>query len=124
MFETNRMPMLVPPMPWYASTHGGYFLSKSNLLRLHEFEKEQHRIAIDDAQSNSQSSTMNTVYDSLNTLGACSWRVNEPILDLLIDVFNEGGNKELEMPEPSTKGPDIPTIPRYIKQNKRKYKSE
>lgn len=110
VFETNRMPMIVPPMPWYAPTQGGYFLSKSNLLRLTDLQQEQQRIQIETDQS--KTSTMNTVYDSLNTLGACSWRVNESILDLLIKIFNDGGSKELDVPEPAERGPDIPKKPK------------
>jgi len=49
------MPMIIPPMPWYTPSHGGYFLSKSNLLRL-----------------------------------------------------------SLEVPEPETKGPEIPKFDKYI----------
>lgn len=120
VFESNRMPMIVPPMPWYAATQGGYFLSKSNLLRLSEsMQEQQMRIQVEATTAASakgasftDTSTMNTVFDSLNTLGACSWRVNEAVLDLLIKIFNEGGSKELGVPEPCEAGPEIPTIPK------------
>lgn len=107
IFEANKMPMIVPPMPWYLTTQGGYFLSKSNLLRLSDSMQEQ-RILID--QSNG--SSVHTVYDSLNSLSLCPWRVNTKILDLLIKVFNDGGNKDLDVPEPEWKGPQIPKFPR------------
>lgn len=104
------MPMIVPPMPWYTSDQGGYFLTKSNLLRLSDSMQEQQRIQIE--ASGSLTSTMNAVYDSLNTLGVCSWRVNKPILDLLIKLFNEGGSKDLDIPEPCERGPPIPKPPK------------
>jgi DNA-directed RNA polymerase len=97
------MPMIIPPMPWYSPSHGGYFLSKSNLLRLNSNMKEQ-RIMVE----NTNSSNMYPIYDSLNSLSYCPWRINKPILDLLMDIFNKGGNKELEVPEPESKGPEIP----------------
>lgn len=103
IFESNKMPMIIPPMPWHSSNQGGYFLSKSNLLRLSSNMKEQ-RIMVE----NTPPSNMFPIYDSLNTLSYCPWRINTPILDLLIDIFNSGGNKELEVPEPENRGPKIP----------------
>ncbi len=103
IFESNRMPMTIPPMPWHTPSHGGYFMSKSNLLRLSQNMKEQRIMVEKTAPSN-----MYSIYDSLNTLSYCPWRINTPILDLLIDIFNEGGDKELDVPEPEFKGPEIP----------------
>jgi DNA-directed RNA polymerase len=78
IFESNRMPTIVPPMPWFSTTQGGYFLSKSNLLRLDDTRLAEQKLLIDEAHP----SKINIVYDALNSLSACPWRVNANILDL------------------------------------------
>ena len=40
------------------------------------------------------------VFDSLNFLGSCAWRTNKRILDIAIDMFNSGGNEDLDVPGP------------------------
>jgi DNA-directed RNA polymerase len=113
MFESNQMPMLVPPMPWYSSTRGGYFVGKTNLLRLSTALKEQ-------AIGISKNGNINPVYDSLNVLSSCPWQINKPILDLLINLFINNGNKELDVPEPAEKGPEVPKLPRETNISKEK----
>ncbi|CAF0962023.1 unnamed protein product [Brachionus calyciflorus] len=117
LFESNRMPMITPPMPWYMHNQGGYFLSKSNLLRIYgESGQEQKNLV-----ESTRPENMYPVYDSLNTLSSCAWKINQPILDLLIDIFNKDGNKELEVPEPEHKGPEVPKFPNR-KLSKEEYK--
>lgn len=110
-FESNQMPMITPPMPWYMSDQGGYFLSKSNLLRLYGESATEQKLLVE--STNQQN--MYPVYDSLNTLSSCAWKINKPILDLIIDIFNQDGKKELDVPEPEYKGPDVPKYPKYFK---------
>jgi len=117
IFETDKMPTLIPPMPWYTPNHGGYFLSKSELLRLGEEVNEQ-RVLLE----NTHQSNMYPIFDSLNTLSSCPWRINTCILDLLIHVFVNNGNKELEVAEPAWKGPQIPTKPKET-MSKEEYKN-
>ena len=106
LFESYKLPMLVPPMPWITPTNGGYYLTQSNLLRINNCFKEQ-RLLIDTIHP----SKMNPTYDSLNILSACPWIINKPILDILIKVFNQNGSKELEVAQPASEGPQMPTPP-------------
>lgn len=56
-------------------------------------------------------SNMYPIYDSLNYLSSCAWRINKPILDLLIEVFNNNdANNNLEVALHSSQGPPIPKI--------------
>ena len=48
---------------------------------------------------------LDTIFDSLNYLGQCSWRVNGRILDLMIELFNGKGDTNLDII-----GPDLPEI--------------
>ena len=45
-------------------------------------------------------SKLSAIFDSLNFLGACAWKTNNRILDLAIQVFNQGGCDELAIPGP------------------------
>jgi DNA-directed RNA polymerase len=51
------------------------------------------------------------VLDSLNVLSACPWRINAPVLDILIDVFNKGTGRDLDVPRPAETLPMPPKIP-------------
>ena len=118
IFESNRLPMIVPPMPWYMPTQGGYFLSRSNLLRLKSDLVEQRLLV-----ESSHPSNMYPIFDSLNTLSACPWKINTQILDILIDIFVKDGNKELDVPEHvETKGPKISKMLNNAVYNKKDYK--
>lgn len=38
--------------------------------------------------------------DSLNQLASIPWKVNTDVLDVIIKVFNDGGNDKLDVPQP------------------------
>lgn len=79
-FDSNLLPMLTLPVPWTQPEIGGYLLSSSNLLRLNTEHNEQY-----DLIKNSHNSQMHPVYDSLNTLASCPWKINKTVsLDLFI----------------------------------------
>ncbi|XP_064396312.1 DNA-directed RNA polymerase, mitochondrial-like isoform X2 [Halichondria panicea] len=85
------LPMLVPPRPWTAPHMGGYLLSPFAIIRCPE-DTYQHQLLLE------QANNLNAVYDSLNYIGNCPWAVNGPILDLVIQLFNGGGDTKLEIP--------------------------
>ena len=58
-----------------------------------------------------RTSKLNAIYDSLNCLGMCGWRVNRKILDIMIDIFNDKGSEQLEIP-----GPDLPKLPEFTQE--------
>lgn len=61
--------------------------------------------------------------DSLNQLASIPWKVNTTVLDIILKVFNDGGNKSLDVPQaPSALEPpdlaDPPTTASDGKQTK------
>ncbi|XP_058056924.1 DNA-directed RNA polymerase, mitochondrial [Anopheles bellator] len=101
-FDINLVPMLCPPQPWSTPTNGGYLLAKSELIRLPQQAHQQtERIAEADPQD------LYPTLDALNQLASIPWVVNEPVLDVIIDVFNAGGNVKLDVPEPPSAMPPI-----------------
>ncbi|XP_041378476.1 DNA-directed RNA polymerase, mitochondrial-like isoform X2 [Gigantopelta aegis] len=104
-FDTTDLPMIVPPVPWISKNHGGFLLGSAQLIRLPLQAQSQT-----DQLDRTPPSQIYSVLDSLNTLGACAWVINKPMLDLIIDVFNNKGMKELDIPPPVSECPPMPKI--------------
>lgn len=49
--------------------------------------------------------SLNQIYDALNFLGNCSWMVNQPILKLMLALFNDQGDMRLDII-----GPNLPEL--------------
>ena len=84
-FPPEDLPMLVPPLPWVSSSTGGYIMKDSPLIKYPDIGINDHEKLIDDLEPGG----LNPVLDSLNQLGSVAWRVNKPILDLAIQLFND-----------------------------------
>ncbi|XP_037957761.1 DNA-directed RNA polymerase, mitochondrial [Teleopsis dalmanni] len=96
-FDSNIVPMLCPPQPWSTPYNGGYLLNKSDLIRLPSQAVQQwERI------DNLNPQHMYPSLDSLNQLASIPWRVNTDILDVIIKVFQDGGDDKLNVPRPSS----------------------
>ncbi|EDS26609.1 DNA-directed RNA polymerase, mitochondrial [Culex quinquefasciatus] len=107
-FDINLVPMLCPPQPWSTAVNGGYILAKSDLIRLpQQAHQQSERIAEASPQD------MYPTLDALNQLGSIPWKINDEVLDVVLAVFNKGGNSKLDVPEPpASLAPIEETIPR------------
>uniref|UniRef100_A0A182W7N9 DNA-directed RNA polymerase n=1 Tax=Anopheles minimus TaxID=112268 RepID=A0A182W7N9_9DIPT len=116
-FDVNLVPMLCPPQPWSTPRNGGYILAESDLIRLpHQAHQQTERI--DDADPQDMYPTL----DALNQLASIPWVVNGQILDVIVQVFNNGGNAKLDVPEPpSSLPPIVETVPRSEMSGYEKY---
>ncbi|KYQ53912.1 DNA-directed RNA polymerase, mitochondrial [Trachymyrmex zeteki] len=94
-FETILLPMFSPPRPWVNVNTGGYLFSKAEFVR-DLYKKPSHLLR------NTPTKQLHPVFDCLNQLGSIPWRINVPMLDILIQIFRDGGSKELNVPQPST----------------------
>lgn len=105
-FESNLVPMLCPPQPWSTPVNGGYLLNRSELIRLpHQAVQQWSKI------NNQESDKMYPPLDSLNQLSSIPWRVNTGILDVIISVFQKGGDDKLDVPQSPSTLPALPSIP-------------
>ena len=87
--------MLSPPLPWNSHGCGGYLVTDVSLVRLPaQASKQRLRLA------NTPPQQLYPALDALNALGTIPWRINNAILDLVIQIFNSNGSKELDIPEP------------------------
>lgn len=92
-FKTCEVPMLCPPIPWTSVDSGGYLYTHTDLLRLPQkfsYQNEIFRAA--------PSEQVYPVLDAINQLASVPWCVNTRVLDLVIKVFNFGGDKKLDVP--------------------------
>ncbi|XP_066920976.1 DNA-directed RNA polymerase, mitochondrial-like [Clytia hemisphaerica] len=107
-FESNKLPMLIPPRPWTNPTSGAYMLLHSDLVRTvtGQYKLNQLQSAAEDHQ-------MDKIFDSLNYLGNTAWKINEPILDMMITLYNTTGDIKLDII-----GPNLPNIERVNAKRK------
>ncbi|MBN3303172.1 RPOM protein, partial [Amia calva] len=102
-FDSYVMPMLCPPVPWTSPKFGTYILTPTKLMR-----------SVDGAVQHSQllekcpQEDLHAVLDSLNQLGNCAWKINQPLLDIIISIFNAKGSEKLDVPPPVSEAPQSP----------------
>ncbi|XP_038858275.1 DNA-directed RNA polymerase, mitochondrial-like [Salvelinus namaycush] len=108
-FDSYVMPMLCPPVPWTSSKFGAYLLTPTKMMRAVE-GANQHEILLEKCQD----ADLHAVLDSLNQLGNAAWRINQPLLDIIISIFNDKGSEKLDVPPPNS---EAPKIPRYNQQD-------
>ncbi|KAG7513818.1 DNA-directed RNA polymerase, mitochondrial [Solea senegalensis] len=100
-FDSYVMPMLCPPVPWTSVKFGAYLLTPTKLMRSVD-GAVQHEELLEKCQN------LHAVMDSLNQLGSCAWRINKPLLDIIISIFNDRGSDKLDIPPPLSEAPKIP----------------
>uniref|UniRef100_A0A4W5PZP8 DNA-directed RNA polymerase n=1 Tax=Hucho hucho TaxID=62062 RepID=A0A4W5PZP8_9TELE len=108
-FDSYVMPMLCPPVPWTSAKFGAYLLTPTKMMRAVE-GANQHEILLEKCQD----ADLHAVLDSLNQLGNTAWRINQPLLDIIISIFNDKGSEKLDVPPPNS---EAPKIPRYNQQD-------
>lgn len=80
-FPTYELPMICPPMPWINVDIGGYLISPSDLVRLpYQASSQKQKLSEIDSQQIYPS------LDALNQLSAVPWKVNQRILDVILQV--------------------------------------
>ncbi|KAM3876120.1 DNA-directed RNA polymerase, mitochondrial [Diretmus argenteus] len=100
-FDSYVIPMVCPPVPWISATFGGYLLTPTKLMRAVD-GASQHELLLKKCQN------LHPVLDSLNQLGNCAWRINKPLLAIIISIFNDRGNEKLDIPPPLSESPKVP----------------
>ncbi len=85
-FDSYVMPMLCPPVPWTSPKSGAYLLTPTKLMRSTD-GAIQHQLLLE----KSRDEDLHAVLDSLNQVGNCPWKINKPLLDIIISIFNDKG---------------------------------
>lgn len=120
-FDSYVIPTLCPPVPWTSVKFGAYLLTPTKLMRTVD-GATQHESLLERSQN------LQPVMDSLNQLGNCAWKVNKPLLDIIISIFNDKGSDKLDIPPPMSEAPKIPHFnpqdPAYTASEKAQMKRE
>ncbi|KAF4973917.1 hypothetical protein FZEAL_9143 [Fusarium zealandicum] len=104
-FLAKHLPMVAEPQPWRQINEGGFLRSKSSLIRLKAGDVEQKlytRAAI-------KRGDMDQVFKGLDVLGKTPWRINNELLDVMVEAWNSG-DKIANMPalQPDLESPPEP----------------
>ncbi|KAL1251338.1 hypothetical protein QQF64_019134 [Cirrhinus molitorella] len=122
-FDSYVMPMLCPPVPWTSPKSGAYLLTPTKLMRSTD-GAIQHQLLLE----KSRDEDLHAVLDSLNQVGNCPWKINKPLLDIIISIFNDKGSDKLCIPPPLSEAPEVPRFnphdPSYTQAEKAYMKRE
>ncbi|NXR49090.1 RPOM protein, partial [Hippolais icterina] len=105
-FNSSAMPMLCPPVPWTSPNFGAFVLNDTKLMRFMDDTTHQQVVLEQCPLVN-----LHPVLDALNQLGNCAWKINQPVLDIIISIFNDKGDEKLDIPPPLSEAPKPPTAP-------------
>ncbi|RLV88169.1 hypothetical protein DV515_00015566, partial [Chloebia gouldiae] len=105
-FNSSAMPMLCPPVPWTSPSFGAFVLNDTKLMRFMD-ETTHHQQLLDQCPP----VNLHPVLDALNQLGNCAWKINQPVLDIIISIFNDKGDEKLDIPPPLSEAPKPPSPP-------------
>ncbi|XP_074933381.1 DNA-directed RNA polymerase, mitochondrial [Phalacrocorax aristotelis] len=105
-FNSSAIPMLCPPVPWTSPNFGAFVLNDTKLMRFVD-GAIQHQLLLEQCPP----VNLHPVLDALNQLGNCAWKINQPVLDIIISIFNDKGNEKLDIPPPISEAPKPPPTP-------------
>ncbi|KAJ4319244.1 DNA-directed RNA polymerase [Fusarium piperis] len=109
-FLAKHLPMVSEPRPWKTMHAGGFLESKVSLVRVKSGDQEQKLYT----KAAIQRGDMDQVFRGLDVLGKTPWRINNKLLDVMVEAWNTGDeianipalSPELEIPpEPETSDP-------------------
>ncbi|KAF9776654.1 hypothetical protein IL306_005121 [Fusarium sp. DS 682] len=99
-FLAKHLPMIAEPKSWKRINEGGFLVSKASLIRVKSGDVEQRLYA----NAAIKRGDMDQVFKGLDVLGKTPWRINNSVLDVMIEAWNSG-DAIANMP---TLTPDLP----------------
>ena len=103
---TRYKPMIVPPKPWTSPDEGGYLWLQSELMRYHGSHMQKDALGVAD---------MSTLYQGLNVLGQVPWKINQRILEVAWQCWDQNislgdipSRTDFDVPEEPTPPPFAP----------------
>ncbi|KAL1370451.1 hypothetical protein HN51_000714 [Arachis hypogaea] len=79
------MPMLVPPINWTGYDKGAYLFLPSYVMRIHGAKQQR------EAVKRAPRCQLEPVFEALNTLGSTKWRINKRVLNVIDQIWANGG---------------------------------
>jgi DNA-directed RNA polymerase len=109
-----NMPMLVPPKEWESPWGGGYLTLPSTLVKTYKRKYLRELLNRD----------LNRVYSAVNRLQQSAWKINDPVLEVLEQLWEQGSTLG---GLPSRDDTPLPAKPEDIgtnKESRREWKRE
>ncbi|KAK1671413.1 DNA-dependent RNA polymerase [Colletotrichum godetiae] len=85
-YLAKHLPMVVEPEPWQSFEKGGFLESRAALVRVKQGDRDQ-RLYSEAAIARGD---MDQVFKGLDVLGRTPWRINNPVLNVMLEVWNSG----------------------------------
>jgi DNA-directed RNA polymerase len=82
----KHLPMLVEPEPWTHFNKGGFISHPAKVMRIKLGDKDQRHYA----EAAIGKGDMEQVFKGLDVLGKTSWRINQPVFDVMLEAWNSG----------------------------------
>ncbi|KAG5437468.1 hypothetical protein PCANB_000896 [Pneumocystis canis] len=79
------LPMLVEPKPWISWNSGGYYLSRSAVMRSRDSPEQIQYLKIASERNN-----LKSIFEGLDVLGSTAWAINKPIFNVVMEIWNSG----------------------------------
>lgn len=92
VFSTSNLPMTIPPRPWIDRGVGGPLYTSSQDIIRNMMEFKAVRLNDEMRQRISSPAQARPVFDALNQLGSTPWIINEPMLEVLKNVFKKSSD--------------------------------
>ena len=104
-FLAKHLPMVVEPRPWSKFREGAFFDTTANLVRLRPGEKDQQMYT----EAAIARGDLDQVLKSLDVLGKTAWRVNVPVMNVMLEAWNQGDEiADIPALSPNISYPDEP----------------
>ncbi|PWW76425.1 DNA/RNA polymerase [Tuber magnatum] len=81
----KSLPMVVRPLPWTDWDEGGYYYTRSRVVRIKEsFEQKIY------VEAAARKGHLDQLFAGLDVLGRTAWRINRKVFDVVLDIWNRG----------------------------------
>ncbi|XP_052760934.1 DNA-directed RNA polymerase, mitochondrial-like [Mya arenaria] len=85
-----EVPSLCPVVPYTSSHQGGNFTSSLQLCTWGDEQKKKFE---------EQQPKPGAFIDNLNILGSTPWKINKPMLEVVMKIFKSGGDPSIDIPQ-------------------------
>lgn len=77
------LPMVVPPRPWRTCNDGAYFYARPPAVRTKHSREQKDYVKTASARGD-----LKELFQGLDVLGSTAWRINRPVFDVIVEVWN------------------------------------
>ncbi|CAI5744431.1 unnamed protein product [Peronospora destructor] len=115
-WTARYLPMLVPPRPWTGIVNGGYLRLRTKIMRQRDSAWQMDCV---------QRGDIDGILKALSLMAEVPWVINKEVLDVIIQIWEDGGNfgdlpTRTDVPLPDQNSPEFANDPELYYKNVRK----